>query len=134
MSVSIRLKKMGKKDQPFYRVVAADTLTKREGKYIENLGWYDPMVEGDNFKINQERADYWLSKGARISNTVKSLLSKNRKKLAAVPAEASEAPAPEVEAPEVKEAPAPAPEAPVKEEAPAVEEASSSETEAPAAS
>lgn len=114
MSVSIRLKKMGKKDQPFYRVVVADTLAKREGKYIENLGWYDPMVEGDNFKLDQERVEYWLSKGARISNTAKSILAKNRKKLAAAP----------VEAPAVS-----APEAP-----PVAEEASSSETEAPAAS
>lgn len=125
MSVSIRLKKMGKKDQPFYRVVAAETLKKREGTYIENLGWYNPLTEGDNFKLDQERAEYWLSKGARISNTVRSLMAKNRKKIAAAPAEAA--------APEKVEAPV----APVVEEAPAAAEAetaSSSETEAPAAS
>ena len=117
MSVSIRLKKMGKKDQPFYRVIAADTLKKREGSYIENLGWYNPMVDGDNFKLDQERAEYWLSKGARISNTVKSLIARNRKKIAAAE-EAAPAPAPEPEtaAPEA-EAEAPAPEAAASNEA-----------------
>lgn len=94
MSISIRLKKMGKKDQPFFRVVAAETLAKREGTYIENLGWYNPLAEGDNFKLDRERVEYWLSKGARISNTVKSLLAKSRKLAPAVEA----APASEAEA------------------------------------
>ncbi|HMP89655.1 MAG TPA: 30S ribosomal protein S16 [Kiritimatiellia bacterium] len=80
MSISIRLKKMGKKGQPFYRVVVADTLKKHEGTYIENLGWYDPLVKGENYLINQDRIDYWLARGARISDTVNSLVRKNRKR------------------------------------------------------
>lgn len=80
MSISIRLKKMGKRGQPFYRVVVADTLKKHEGDYIENLGWYNPLVEGENYQLKQDRLDYWIGQGARISNTVKSLVLKNRKR------------------------------------------------------
>ncbi len=80
MSITIRLKKMGKKDQPFYRVVVQDTLKKHEGDYLENLGWYDPLVKGENYLIKQDRIDFWLSKGALISDTVKSLVRKNRKR------------------------------------------------------
>jgi len=87
MSVSIRLKKMGKRDQPFYRVVVADTLKKREGDYIENLGWYNPLVKGTNYELKQDRIDYWISQGARISNTVKSLVLKNRKRKPAAAAQ-----------------------------------------------
>jgi len=86
MSISIRLKKMGKRGQPFYRVVVADTLKKHEGAYIENLGWYNPLVEGENYQLKQDRLDYWISQGARISNTVKSLVLKNRKRPQAAPA------------------------------------------------
>lgn len=85
MSITIRLKKMGKKDQPFYRMVVQDTLKKHEGDYLENLGWYDPLVKGDNFQIKQDRIDFWLSKGALISDTAKSLVRKNRKRPAAQP-------------------------------------------------
>jgi small subunit ribosomal protein S16 len=80
MSISIRLKKMGKRDQPFYRVVVADTLKKHEGEYIENLGWYNPLVAGENYLIKQDRIDYWISQGARVSDTVRSLVRKNRKR------------------------------------------------------
>lgn len=80
MSISIRLKKMGKRGQPFYRVVVADTLKKHEGTYIENLGWYDPLVKGENYLIKQDRIDYWITQGARVSDTVKSLVRKNRKR------------------------------------------------------
>jgi small subunit ribosomal protein S16 len=78
MSITIRLKKMGKKNQPFYRVVVADTLKKHEGEYLENLGWYDPLVKGDNYLIKQDRIDYWVTQGARVSDTVKSIVRKNR--------------------------------------------------------
>jgi small subunit ribosomal protein S16 len=91
MSISIRLKKMGKKGQPFFRVVVADTLKKHEGTYIENLGWYNPLATGDNYLIKQERIEYWLSQGARISSTVKNLIKKNKKR--PVPAPVEEAPA-----------------------------------------
>ncbi|MGA1194232.1 MAG: 30S ribosomal protein S16 [Kiritimatiellia bacterium] len=105
MSISIRLKKMGKKDQPFYRVVVADTLKKHEGAYIENLGWYNPLAEGDNFLIKQDRIDYWLSQGARITSTCKSLIKRNKKRVpvaeeaAAVAPDAEEAAAPAEAAP-----------------------------------
>ena len=80
MSISIRMKKMGKKGQPFFRLVVADTLGKREGRYIENLGWYNPLAEGENYNIKQERVEYWLSQGARISNTARSIINKLRAK------------------------------------------------------
>ncbi len=91
MSISIRLKKMGKKGQPFFRVVVADTLKKHEGAYIENLGWYNPLATGDNYLIKQDRIEYWLSKGARISSTIKNLMKKNKKR--PVPAAEPAAPA-----------------------------------------
>jgi small subunit ribosomal protein S16 len=91
MSITIRLKKMGKRGQPFYRVVVSDTLKKHEGDYIENLGWYDPLVKGDNYLLKQDRIDYWISQGALVSDTVKSIVRKNRKRVpAAAPAAASE--------------------------------------------
>ena len=91
MSITIRLKKMGKKGQPFYRLVVQDTLKKHEGDYLENLGWYDPLVKGDNYQIKQDRIDYWLGQGALISDTVKSLVRRNRKRPAAQPVVAVEA-------------------------------------------
>jgi small subunit ribosomal protein S16 len=94
MSISIRLKKMGKKGQPFFRVVVADTLKKHEGAYIENLGWYNPLATGDNYLIKPDRLDYWLSQGARISNTVKSLIKRNKKRPPAPAPVSEEAAAP----------------------------------------
>lgn len=96
---------MGKKDQPFFRVVVADTLKKHEGAYIENLGWYNPLVAGDNYLIKQERLEYWLSQGARISSTVKNLMKKNKKRM---PAPAPVVEAPVAEAPVAEAASAPA--------------------------
>jgi small subunit ribosomal protein S16 len=90
MSITIRLKKMGKKNQPFFRLVVQDTLKKHEGDYIESLGWYDPLVKGDNnYLLKQDRIDYWLSQGAHISDTAKSLVRKNRKRPQAAPAPAA---------------------------------------------
>ncbi len=79
MSVSVRLKRMGRNNKPFYRIVVADTLKKREGAYLENLGWYDPNLSGVNFKLDRERIEYWDAKGARISDTVRSLVKKQRR-------------------------------------------------------
>ena len=77
MSVSIRLKRMGRKNRPFYRLVVADTLRKREGSYLENLGWYDPLgKEEKNYSLNLERISYWKGQGARISSTINSLVRK----------------------------------------------------------
>ena len=74
---------MGKRGQPFYRLVVCDTLKKHEGEYLENLGWYDPLVKGDNYLIKQDRIDYWITQGALVSDTVKSRVRKNRKRVPA---------------------------------------------------
>ena len=76
MSVRIRLKRMGKKKQPFYRVVVADIRSPRDGRFIEIIGTYDPRQEPASIEIEEEKALYWLGKGATPSDTVRSLLSK----------------------------------------------------------
>src|SRR6476620_7621743 len=89
MAVSIRLRREGSKNRPYYRVVVADSRSPRDGKFIEILGTYDPKQTGQNSSFNAERAEYWISKGARPSDTVRSLIKKQKK---IVPAEqASEA-------------------------------------------
>jgi len=67
MAVSVRLFRLGKKDKPFYRIVIADRRNKREGKYIEEIGYYNPLKEPAEIKINKERLDYWLNRGAILS-------------------------------------------------------------------
>ena len=76
MAVRIRLKRMGKKKSPFYRVVVADTRSPRDGRFIENIGTYDPRKEPAEILIEEEKALSWLNKGATPSDTVRSLLSK----------------------------------------------------------
>ena len=74
MAVKIRLKRMGKKFAPFYRVVVVDGRKKRDGRVIEEIGLYDPMQEPSLIRIDSERAQYWLGVGAQPSNTVFNLL------------------------------------------------------------
>lgn len=74
MAVKIRLKRMGKKFAPFYRVVVLDSRKRRDGRVIEEIGIYDPMQEPSLIKIDGERAKYWLGVGAQPSNTVHNLL------------------------------------------------------------
>lgn len=76
MSVKIRLKRMGAKRDAFYRVVVADSRFPRDGRFIEELGYYDPQTNPATVKIDSEKALDWLSKGAQPSDTVKSLLLK----------------------------------------------------------
>lgn len=76
LAVRIRLKRMGKKKMPFYRVVVADINSPRDGRFIENIGTYDPHKDPVEINIEEEKALYWLSKGATPSDTVRSLLSK----------------------------------------------------------
>ena len=76
MAVRIRLRRMGKKKMPFYRVVVADIKSPRDGRFIESIGTYDPHQEPIVINIEEEKALYWLSKGATPSDTVRSLLSK----------------------------------------------------------
>ena len=76
MAVKIRLKRMGAKKSPFYRVVVADSISPRDGKFIELIGTYNPLVTPAEIKINEELALDWLSKGAIPTDTVKNILSK----------------------------------------------------------
>ena len=72
--VKLRMRRTGCKNHATYRIVAADERSPRDGKFLEILGWYDTMLKDQNFKIDLERADYWLSKGAKPSTTVASLI------------------------------------------------------------
>ncbi|MDR1354114.1 MAG: 30S ribosomal protein S16 [Oscillospiraceae bacterium] len=74
--VKIRLKRMGAKKAPFYRLVVADIRSPRDGRFIEEIGSYNPCTNPATIKIDRERVDYWLSKGAQPTDTVKSLLKK----------------------------------------------------------
>ena len=84
MPVRIRMKRIGAKNQPAFRIVVADGRSPRDGKCIEELGTYQPLKKGDNVKLDLERARYWISKGAQPSETVASFIKKAAK--AAAPA------------------------------------------------
>lgn len=74
--VKIRLKRMGMKKMPFYRLVVTDSRNPRDGRFIEEVGYYNPVAEPVELKINDERAKYWLSVGAQPTDTVRGLLKK----------------------------------------------------------
>jgi len=76
LAVKLRLTRRGKKKQPFYRIVAADSRTARDGKYLEKIGLYNPLPDPAEVLIDEEKAFYWLNQGAVPSDTVKNLLSK----------------------------------------------------------
>ncbi len=78
MAVKIRLKRMGMKKKPFYRVVVTDERSPRDGRFIEEIGIYDPMVSPANIRIDTEKADAWIKKGAQPTDTVRILLKKAR--------------------------------------------------------
>jgi small subunit ribosomal protein S16 len=99
MAVSIRLRREGAKNRPYYKVVVADSRSPREGKFIEVIGTYDPKKPGHNSTLKVDRAEYWIAHGAQPSDTVRSLLKKNKKQdvpapAAAIPAPAGPTPAP----------------------------------------
>ena len=77
MSVKIRLKRMGMKKKPFYRVVIADSASPRDGRFIEEIGYYNPMTAPAEINVNGERAKYWLQVGAQPTDTVRILLKKS---------------------------------------------------------
>ena len=77
MSVKIRLKRMGMKKNPFYRVVVADVRSPRDGRFIEEIGYYDPTKEPAVVKIDAEKAKTWIANGAQPTDTVRVLLKKN---------------------------------------------------------
>ena len=112
MSVSIRLRREGTTNRPYYKVVVADSRSPRDGKFIEIIGTYDPKKPGHNSTLKLDRIEHWISKGAQPSDTVRSLIKKNRKQDASAPAEPTEAAA-ETAAPATEEpAAAPAAEEP----------------------
>ena len=113
MAVKIRLRRMGTNKKPFYRMVVADSRMPRDGRFIENLGFFDPKTEPPTIKIDEEKALLWLSRGAQPSDTVAALLKKEgiigkpsaakKKKTEEKPAAVESAPV--VEVPEAKEEP-----------------------------
>ena len=74
--VKIRLKRMGMKKEPFYRIVVTDSLNARDGRFIEEIGYYNPLTEPAEIKVDQERAKYWLGVGAQPTDTTRALLKK----------------------------------------------------------
>src|SRR5271154_551952 len=76
MSVKIRMKRVGTKNTPAFRIVVADGRSPRDGKFIEEIGTYNPLKQGENFTIKLDRAQYWISKGAQPSDTVASFIKK----------------------------------------------------------
>src|SRR5215831_3409720 len=93
MAVSIRLRREGTKNSPYYKVVVADKRSPRDGKFIEIIGAYDPKKPDHNSALNIDRVEYWISKGAQPSDTVRSLIRKTKK--ATTTAEPSAQAAPE---------------------------------------
>lgn len=79
MAVRIRLKRVGTKNAPVFRVVVADNRSPRDGKFIEELGTYHPLRKGNNFEFDVERARFWISRGAQPSDTIASFLRKSVK-------------------------------------------------------
>ena len=76
MAVKIRLKRMGAKKAPFYRIIVADSRSPRDGRFIENLGTYNPLTDPATITVKEEETLDWLSKGAQPTDTVRNILSK----------------------------------------------------------
>lgn len=77
MAVTIRMKRLGAKNMPYFRIVVTDQRNQRDGAYIEKIGDYEPLKDGDNAVINADRAKYWLSVGAKVSGTVQNIFKKH---------------------------------------------------------
>ena len=78
MAVKIRLRRMGAKRAPFYRVVVADSRYPRDGRFIEEIGYYDPMKNPPEIKLDTDKAEQWIKNGAQPTDTVKNILKKSR--------------------------------------------------------
>ena len=104
MAVSIRLRREGARNRPYYKVVVADSRSPRDGKFIEIIGTYDPKKPDHNSTLKLDRIDHWISQGAQPSDTVRSLIKKNRKQSGATPE--AEAPAVTADEPNVVVEPA----------------------------
>ena len=85
------MKRVGAKNNPIFRIVVADSRSPRDGKFIEELGTYQPTKKSDNFKVDMERAKYWISKGAQPTDTVRRLIKQAAKNQAAADSEAAAA-------------------------------------------
>jgi small subunit ribosomal protein S16 len=79
MAVTIRLRREGSLNNPYYKVIVADSRSPRDGKFIEQIGNYDPKKPGQNWNIDLDRVDYWVGHGAQPSDTVRSLIKKAKK-------------------------------------------------------
>jgi small subunit ribosomal protein S16 len=90
MAVSIRLRREGALNRPYFKIVVADKRSPRDGKFIEIIGTYDPKRAGHNSTLKLDRVEYWIAQGAQPSDTVRSLIKKNKKKAENTPV-ASEA-------------------------------------------
>jgi small subunit ribosomal protein S16 len=117
MALVIRLRKLGAKHKPFFRIAVTEVTSARDGRFVEEIGWYDPKKQAANSKVDLERATYWLSQGAKPSETVRSifkrhgLLGAKRVATAEAPAEEPAAqPEPERQPEETPEQEASAPE------------------------
>jgi small subunit ribosomal protein S16 len=75
--LAIRLTRMGAKKKPFYRIVVTEKRSKRDGRFIENVGYYDPCSNPANIKLNSERVTYWIERGAQPTDTVRNILKSN---------------------------------------------------------
>src|SRR6202035_2228296 len=121
MAVSIRLRREGALNRPYFKVVVTDTRSPRDGKFIEIVGTYDPKKAGQNSTLKLDRIEHWISKGAQPSDTVRSLIKKNKdpeaaaKKLAAAAAKRAAEPPKAAPAPAVTTEPAAAPASPTPE-------------------
>lgn len=115
MPVTIRLRRVGRKKQPSYRVVVTDSTRPRDGQYLETVGFYNPRQSPAELRLDLDKVDAWMSQGAELSETVRSLVRKARKggdaKVGLMTAAPAEPPAPKAEAPTPapKAAAAPAP-------------------------
>ena len=76
MAMRLRLTRMGSKKRPFYRIVAMDSATRRDGRALEYLGYYNPMVDPAEIKVDSEKVRFWLERGAKPTDTVRALLQK----------------------------------------------------------
>jgi small subunit ribosomal protein S16 len=131
MAVAIRLRREGALNRPYFKVVVADKRSPRDGKFIEIVGTYDPKKPGNNSTLKLDRVEYWISKGAQPSDTVRSLIKKNKNpEAAAMKAEATAAKKAAKAAAKLAPAPEPEPKA-AAEATPAEALAPSAEEQAP---
>ena len=116
MALVIRLRKLGARHKPFFRIAVTESARARDGRFLEELGWYDPKKEGLNSKVDIERVRHWLSKGAKPSDTVRTILKRHgllggKPAAAKVVAEAAIEPEAVPAEPETEAPPEPTPEA-----------------------